>query len=191
MIVSCERCGARYKLDDSKVTERGAKITCPRCRHIFIVYPGNKAAESSPPAATSAPRPAAKSPPKQKISAENLNFRDVGIASWKVRVKIGLIYDFGDIKTLRKYLAEGRVTSEDVISHDGKTWKPIGEIPDLDAYFVEVYEEAKRIRDERSKNMFDEEDPTHIVGMGSIGSNLGAQALRNICLLYTSDAADE
>ena len=184
MIVSCERCGARYKLDDSKVTERGAKITCPRCRHIFVVYPGNKPAEKPSPVVIgggddNSAADSAGAPPK-KISAENLNFRDVGIASWKVRVKIGLIYDFGDIKTLRKYLAEGRVTSEDVISHDAKTWKPIGEIPDLDAYFVEVYEEAKRIRDERSKSMFDDEDPTHIVGMGSIGSNLAAQALRTV-----------
>jgi len=183
MIVSCERCGARYKLDDSKVTERGAKITCPRCRHIFVVYPGNKAAEKPSPVVIGGgdePADAPADAPSKKVSAENLNFRDVGIASWKVRVKIGLIYDFGDIKTLRKYLAEGRVTSEDVISHDGKTWKPIGEIPDLDAYFVEVYEEARRIRDERSKAMFDDEDPTHIVGMGSIGSNLAAQALRSV-----------
>jgi predicted Zn finger-like uncharacterized protein len=182
MIVSCERCGARYKLDDSKVTERGAKITCPRCRHIFVVYPENvaKPATAAPSAPT--PSPAAAPPPaaEKKVSAENLNFRDVGIPSWKVKVKIGLIYDFGDIKTLRKYLQEGRVTSEDVISHDGKNWKSIGEIPDLDAYFVMVYEDAKRVRYERSKNMFDDEDPTHIVGMGSLGSNMAAQALRNV-----------
>lgn len=184
MIVSCERCGARYKLDDAKVTERGAKITCPRCRHVFVVYPGGAASQDSSKVvigsddgAGAGSEPA---PPKKKVSAENLNFRDVGIASWKVRVKIGLIYDFGDIKTLRKYLAEGRVTSDDVISHDGKNWKSIGEIPDLDAYFVEVYEEARRIRDERSKSMFDDEDPTHIVGMGSIGSNLAAQAMRTV-----------
>ena len=38
MIVTCDHCGARYKLDESRVSGRGAKITCPRCKHVFVVY---------------------------------------------------------------------------------------------------------------------------------------------------------
>ena len=38
MIVTCDHCGARYKLDESRISGRGAKITCPRCKHVFVVY---------------------------------------------------------------------------------------------------------------------------------------------------------
>ena len=61
MIVTCESCKARYKLDDSKVSGRGAKITCPKCRHVFVVYAQAVEHPSSPawsPPATGAAREA-------------------------------------------------------------------------------------------------------------------------------------
>lgn len=194
MIVTCPSCAARYKLNDNKVTGRGAKITCPKCRYVFVVYPSDsKSTTAAAPAAKPKPRPKAPvaAPARStaapslagRRSAEDLDFRKVGIASWKVRVKIGLVYDFSDIKTLRKYIQDGRVTSEDVISHDGKTWATIGDIPDLDAYFIKVYDEAKAAMDARSaedgaQDFDDDDSPTMIVGMGSLGSDLAADALR-------------
>ncbi|MCB9764618.1 MAG: zinc-ribbon domain-containing protein [Alphaproteobacteria bacterium] len=202
MIVTCPSCAARYKLDDSKVTGRGAKITCPSCRYVFIVYP-NKAEEEAQQATARAsggssavisgnfgaraPAPAQPAAPAAggggRRSAEDLDFRKVGIASWKVKVKIGLVYDFSDIKTLRKYIQDGRVTSEDVISHDGKAWATIGDIPDLDAYFIQVYEAAEAelstAADEVGGSGFEEEDaPTMIVGMSTLSSDLAKDALR-------------
>ncbi len=216
MIVSCESCKSRYKLDDSKVTGRGAKITCPKCKHIFVVFapvaeaprasqnlasraadeeddegptriggpvgrPGGAPVNSisfgdggGAPMAASLPTGRANPtlavplpdlrapeshvvgqsayappppPPVTTVSpsdapgrAAGLDFRKVGVTTWKVKVRIGLIYDFSDIKTLRKYITDGRVTPADVISHDGKAWKPIGEIPDLDTFFIDTYE---------------------------------------------------
>lgn len=226
MIVTCESCKSRYKIDDSKITGRGARITCPRCQHQFVVYPadqrplqraaappippptpppdndttqigmaglGGLGAAASSPAVSSAvatpgpletsrpttaeePRPptAEESPSLQEYSssaswprpdleaeganelsyttnrrlsggdiaqlAASLDFRKVGVMAWKVKVKIGLIYDFSDLRTLRKYIQDGRVTPTDLISWDGKNWKAIGEIPDLDAFFVETFE---------------------------------------------------
>ena len=103
-------------------------------------------------------------------------------------VRIGLVYDFSDIKTLRKYIADGRVTSEDVISHDGATWVTIGDIPDLDAYFVSVYERAEVAQAEKAARAsgggggqggFEDEDtPTMIVGMSSLGNDIAAEALK-------------
>lgn len=192
MIVSCESCKSRYKLDDSKITGRGAKITCPKCKHVFVVLAppsplteaprpamlpaaagdneweddeptrvGREAAAEAAaavaasraeppvpgghevvrPRASAAPAPAA-GPTKEEIAARaaTLDFRKVGVTAWKVKVRIGLVYDFSDIKTLRKYIQDGRVTPADVISHDGKTWKPLGEVPDLDGFFVESYD---------------------------------------------------
>lgn len=222
MIVTCERCAARYKLDDSKVSGRGAKITCPKCRHVFVIFregdtgkgstepsspssgvtlnrqpgstsivPGANGAGSpistlvpgasvfTPPAAGST-RPG-RAPPHRDV--HSLDFRKVGIASWKVRVKIGLIYDFSDYKTLRKYIQEGRVTSSDLLSHDGKTWTPIGDFPDLEMHFIEVYEAAERLkeREERAApsgdNPFEDESPTAIVGMTDLAASTLADNL--------------
>ena len=219
MIVTCPECAARYKLDSSRVSARGARITCPRCKHVFVVYPSQKdpgsttltptgfqeklgttksapspSASSAGASAAAAPAPApaqSAPPPKSRRRASDLDFRKVGIASWKVRVKIGLVYDFSDIKTLRKYIADGRVTPEDVISHDGSTWVPIGDIPDLDAYFVEVYERAEAGASEPEPQApapdalpdpqgpaFQEDEPTRIMRVGGgLGSNLAAQTL--------------
>lgn len=255
MIVTCEACKSRYKLDEAKITGRGAKITCPKCEAVFVVYakdqgnpkkadsapkiaPTGAAAPSAAPArprastgggtgATTssgagtagaassdardsakaatgagtaaggaaagfaaaqtparnaawddeptrmagdegthevrAPRqpaeppavpstapsgvliatstgPATIDPTTAAARAATLDFRAVGVTAWKVKVKIGLIYDFSDIKTLRKYIQDGRVTATDVVSWDGKSWRAIGEIPDLDIYFVETWE---------------------------------------------------
>jgi predicted Zn finger-like uncharacterized protein len=193
MIVTCPSCSARYKLDDSKITGRGARITCPRCRHVFVVFPAGTAkaevveeetARNKAVAAGGGPSLKIVNAPfvgvaKPKRSATDLDFRKVGIPSWKVKVKIGLVYDFSDIKTLRKYIQDGRVTPEDAISHDGKVWKTIGDIPDLDTYFVDIYDEAEARRAAmKPDSNFEDESPTTIVGMGSLGRNLASEALR-------------
>lgn len=212
MIVTCPECAARYKLDRSRVSARGARITCPRCKHVFVVYPSQQSPgsttltptgfqdEPGPSKSVPAPRPSVptarapeparkSTPAKSRRKASDLDFRKVGIGSWKVRVKIGLVYDFSDIRTLRKYIADGRVTPEDVISHDGSTWVPIGDIPDLDAYFVEVYERAEAGAQAAPEptptpsaptfdHAFEEDDPTRIMRVGGgLGSNLAAQTL--------------
>ncbi|GAM11848.1 hypothetical protein OR1_04166 [Geobacter sp. OR-1] len=37
MIVQCELCSTRFKLDDAKVKEEGVRVRCSKCRHIFVV----------------------------------------------------------------------------------------------------------------------------------------------------------
>lgn len=244
MIVSCDACKSRYKLDDSKISGRGAKITCPKCKHVFVVAapvdpsppprpppgPGTPSdwednaptrlgkvtddlrpavhAASAPPPATApdisvrevASVPGAKAardpaapasepgpaepgasvekvvtyPPVPSKSAADaparaaaLDFRKVGVAAWKVKVKIGLVYDFSDIKTLRRYIADGRVTSGDVISHDAKTWKPLGEIKDLDLFFCETYDRLQAAGGRQ---------PAAAAGEGPAPADLGALA---------------
>lgn len=39
MIVQCERCGTKYKLDDSKIRDEGIKLRCSKCQHVFTVSP--------------------------------------------------------------------------------------------------------------------------------------------------------
>ncbi len=305
MIVTCESCSSRYKVDDGKVSGRGARITCPKCKHQFVVYAAKPDAQKpgikpigmedwaneeptrvgtalrrpdgagvtgvfptgAPPPAPSeddgdwaeprspvvkppetrnltgvstppAPRPSVEmygrppaptpsvSPPRapeptpinpgrpigrapesplpprpapsttpepaadESVSgvfvratgapvsdpyevgvpaassgvsvadaaarAPTLDFRKVGVMHWKVKVKIGLTYDFSDLKTLRKYIADGRVTPSDNISYNGRDWRAIGDIPDLDVFFVETYD---RLTSEQASRPADEQGP--------------------------------
>jgi len=203
MIVACEHCGARYKLDESRIAGRGAKVTCPKCRHVFVVFKDAPAVDAAvdpePPTAVAgapgplgAPLPASPTPapaptevvvdapPPPGPDVHSLEFRKVGIASWKVKVKIGLVYDFSDFKTLKKYIAEGRVTPADLLSHDGKAWTPIGEIPDLERHFVDVYLRAEAAlapppaaAGASAAPVLDdyvEDDPTNIMGMAGLSA---------------------
>lgn len=39
MVVRCERCETRFKLDESRLPARGARVRCSRCKHAFFVTP--------------------------------------------------------------------------------------------------------------------------------------------------------
>lgn len=39
MIIQCDKCLSKFKLDDSKVTPQGVKVKCKKCSNIFVVYP--------------------------------------------------------------------------------------------------------------------------------------------------------
>jgi len=52
MIIKCDECQAKFKLDDSKISDKGAKVRCSKCKHVFTVY---KAPVASPVEAPVAP----------------------------------------------------------------------------------------------------------------------------------------
>lgn len=36
MIIQCDRCGAKFKIDDDRLTEEGVRVKCKKCQHIFV-----------------------------------------------------------------------------------------------------------------------------------------------------------
>lgn len=241
MVITCPNCQAKYKLPGKRLEGRGAKITCPRCSHVFVIFnkdrdaSGRDAAVSvetdalqpasrrvTPPGPTRgsmpgtgpAPmgaqlpgglraedifstdyaeegegeagqrgsrEPSSFEPPSFGVqrgrprpeevpsgpqdlfegevpsvteldriegisggfAAEGLDFKSIGITTWKVKVAIGLTYDFADIATLRRSIKNGKVTPADQISHDGKEWSRIGDDDELGAYLHRIYGEVK------------------------------------------------
>ncbi len=222
MVITCPSCSARYRLNPDKIQGRGAKITCPKCSHVFVVFtddgeartedvdteqprvkPQNRPASPTvelarsaaaatttgafkavgiseapapptntdanirivapgtrstrrmravdsgetsvpaPPVVVERPNQQAQPENADVKSASDLDFRSVGIKTWKVKVAIGLIYDFSDIATLKKYLADKKVTPDDLISQNNKDWIRIGDIGDLDQHFIEAWKAAK------------------------------------------------
>lgn len=47
MIIQCDNCGARYKLDDSKVKPEGVRVRCTKCQSVFVVTPPEEVEELS------------------------------------------------------------------------------------------------------------------------------------------------
>ena len=164
MIVTCPSCTARYKIDAAKLTGRGARITCPKCSHKFVLE------RSEPP--PGAPVPPADLPAGPPSDLARRDFRQHGI-TWRVRKGIGLTYDFHDLALLREYMSEGHVDGNDVISYDAREWVPLRTIPDLAAFFWDVWRraEAGEIGPAAAPVESDEEDesdaPTTIIGHGS------------------------
>src|SRR6478672_1052031 len=125
MIVTCPSCSARYKINESKVKGRGAKITCPRCAHRFVFYregedPGGKVDDP----------------------VAQLDFRNVGL-TWKARAQ-GVVMEFTTLGTLLGWLHDGKVDTVDQISYNGRKWLYIEQIPDLSNYFAEIHRKASR-----------------------------------------------
>ncbi len=59
MIIQCEQCRTKFKLDDEKVSDRGVRVRCVRCRNVFTVRkPVAELEPLSPPIAPEASIPA-------------------------------------------------------------------------------------------------------------------------------------
>lgn len=39
MIIQCDKCGTKFRLDDSRVTGNGVRVRCTKCQNVFIVAP--------------------------------------------------------------------------------------------------------------------------------------------------------
>ena len=125
MIISCPSCSARYKIDDGKIKGRGAKITCPRCGHKFVVYKEGDEGDAA--------------------DAEILefDFRAYGV-TWMVRKGVGITHEFHTLASILEALDDGKIDQRDSLSYDGRTWVPIDTIDDLGEYFREVQGKAER-----------------------------------------------
>jgi predicted Zn finger-like uncharacterized protein len=42
MILKCEQCSARYKIDPSRMPVKKKRVRCSRCRHVFTIHPPRK-----------------------------------------------------------------------------------------------------------------------------------------------------
>lgn len=47
MIIQCEQCNTKFRLDDSKVKDSGVKVRCAKCKHVFTVFKEQQEPEAS------------------------------------------------------------------------------------------------------------------------------------------------
>lgn len=48
MIIQCEQCLTKFKLDDTKVKAKGVRVRCAKCRHVFTVRKQQQEMELQP-----------------------------------------------------------------------------------------------------------------------------------------------
>ena len=100
MIVTCPDCQAKYRIKQSSIQGRGAKITCLNsdCRRRFVVYKQEESANDV------------------SNDVDTFDFRTLGL-TWKVRKGIGVTYNFHDLRTLNEFIREGQVDRWDTVSY--------------------------------------------------------------------------
>jgi anti-anti-sigma factor len=68
MIVLCDNCQKKYRLDDKKIPAKGTRVKCSNCNHIFKVPPIKKQSQSQP---KNDPAPETKNPPSNAETADS------------------------------------------------------------------------------------------------------------------------
>jgi tetratricopeptide (TPR) repeat protein len=96
---------------------------------------------------------------------------------WLVRLENGEQKTCRELATLQQWIVAGIVSRETLISRSGKTWKRLGDIPELGQYFV-IADEARASRQAK---------PT-----GKAAGNVGAGTMLGVgALRPTTNPADE
>jgi len=131
MDVRCERCKTLYELDDARVSEAGTTVRCTTCGHVFRVRKKvllmteavGAGGESS-----AVPPPVAEKPP------------------WRVRSPNGRVIAFRELTSMQKWIVERKFGRDDEISLHGDSWKRLGDIAELQPFFL-LLDEVDRVHD--------------------------------------------
>ncbi|WP_239027881.1 zinc-ribbon domain-containing protein [Geomonas subterranea] len=84
MILQCDQCNTKFRLDDSKLKPGGVKVRCSKCRHVFVAGAEQRAEESDFDALLSglgAPTPAQAAAPPSAQAGEEASLPESGAES--------------------------------------------------------------------------------------------------------------
>ncbi len=119
MILQCDQCNTKFRLDDSKLKPGGVKVRCSKCRHVFVAGGEQKQEESEfdallsglgAPAAAAAPEAPA---PSAGEAGNELAALEVGTKT-KQEAEAGG-FDFGDFDFSSEAGAESPAQTQDTV----------------------------------------------------------------------------
>jgi len=129
MDVRCERCKTLYELDDARVSEAGTTVRCTSCGHVFRVRKKvllMTEAVGVGGESIAVPPPVVEKPP------------------WRVRSPSGRVIAFRELTSMQKWIVERKFGRDDEISLHGDHWKRLGEIAELQPFFL-LLDEVDRV----------------------------------------------
>ncbi len=113
MDVKCNNCGTEYSLDETLVAASGTSVRCTKCSEVFKVYPPSRALDSA-----------------------------AGRDQWLLRQVGGATYPFERMAVLQQWIADGKVSENDLLSRDGGPWKRLADIPELAPFLAQAKQVA-------------------------------------------------
>jgi len=103
MIIQCDHCSAKFRIDDAKLANGAVKVRCAKCKEVFVVEKEEMPAESvqTPPAAVLPPSPPAPADFTTDSSSESSDFSfdqepTPGKASAEVKASVADEFDWKD-----------------------------------------------------------------------------------------------
>ncbi len=165
MDVRCEKCQTEYELDEARLKPGGVTVKCTNCGHMFKIRKRSNTAAGTPvvsaPEAARAKSPSAKPagsvPAQPQQTAAGAGYTGPGRSGdlsldeapteaaerqWLIRLENGEQKSCKELAALQQWIVGHVVTREALISRTGKTWKRLGDIPELTQYF-DVADEAR------------------------------------------------
>src|SRR5215469_12139287 len=129
MDVRCERCKTHYELDEARVSEAGTTVRCTTCGHVFRV---RKKVLLMTEAVGVGGEASAVPPPL------------VDKPAWRVRSPSGRVIAFRELTSMQKWIIERKFGRDDEISLHGDHWKRLGDIAELQPFFL-LLDEVDRV----------------------------------------------
>ena len=129
MDVRCEQCKTLYELDDARVSEAGTTVRCTTCGHVFRVRKKvllMTEAVGAGGESTAVPPPVVDKP------------------AWRVRSPSGRVIAFRELTSMQKWIVERKFGRDDEISLHGDHWKRLGDIAELQPFFL-LLDEVDRV----------------------------------------------
>jgi predicted Zn finger-like uncharacterized protein len=129
MDVRCEQCKTLYELDEARVSEAGTTVRCTTCGHVFRVRKKvllMTEAVGVGGESTAVPPPLVEKP------------------AWRVRSPSGRVIGFRELTSMQKWIVERKFGREDEISLHGDHWKRLGDIAELQPFFL-LLDEVDRV----------------------------------------------
>ena len=129
MDVRCERCKTLYELDDARVSEAGTTVRCTTCGYVFRVRKKvllMTEAVGAGGESTAVPPPVVEKP------------------AWRVRSPSGRVIAFRELTSMQKWIVERKFGRDDEISLHGDHWKRLGDIAELQPFFL-LLDEVDRV----------------------------------------------
>ncbi len=137
MDVRCERCRAQYEFGDDQVGPAGLTVRCSKCGHVFMVK--KKQLVVTMPVKAGELRDAPVSTADiERAPAASGGAAAKGAGAWSLRNRRGAVYPFKDLATLQKWIVERKAARDDEISHQGGSWRRLGDMPELEPFFALV-----------------------------------------------------
>ncbi|HUQ00866.1 MAG TPA: zinc-ribbon domain-containing protein [Kofleriaceae bacterium] len=146
MDVRCEKCNTEYELDEARLKPGGVTVKCTTCGHMFKIRKRSPTQSSGvpqqPPARAGTGSGPVSGPHSGPIGTGE------GDRNWIIRLDNGEQRQCRELGILQQWIITGLVSQESMISRSGKTWKRLGDIPELASFFV-VAKEARDARAQR------------------------------------------